>query len=61
MPDSDTVHVVLTVKFSKDIQNWLEEISPRIKLHVHPARQGNDVPNRVWKNAEVLYTTNVLP
>jgi phosphoglycerate dehydrogenase-like enzyme len=61
MPDSDTVHVVLTVKFSKDIQNRFEEISPRIKLHVHPARQGSDVPNRLWKNAEVLYTTNVLP
>ena len=61
MPDSDIVHVVLMVKFAKDIQNRLEEISPRIKLHVHPARQGNDVPSRVWKNAEVLYTTNVLP
>lgn len=61
MVDSDTVHVVTTLKFSRDIQNRLEEISPRIKLHVHPAKQGNDVPNRAWKNAEVLYTTNVLP
>jgi phosphoglycerate dehydrogenase-like enzyme len=61
MADSDTVHVVLTVKFSRDIQTRLEEISPRIRLHVHPARQSNDIPNRIWKNADVLYTTNILP
>lgn len=57
----DTVHVVTTIKFSKDILNRLEEISPRIKLHVHPARELSDIPNRVWKNAEVLYTTSILP
>ena len=61
MPDTDTVHVIITIKFSKDILNRFESISPRLKLHVHPARQLSDIPNKAWKNAEVLYTTNILP
>lgn len=61
MPDNDTVHVLITVKFNKDILNRLESISPRLKLHLHPARQFSDVPNRAWKNTEVLYTAHVLP
>ena len=57
----DTVHVVLTVKFDKETLARFEAISPRVKIHSHPAKQIGDVPNRVLKNAEVFYTVGVLP
>lgn len=61
MSETDTVHILSTIKFSRDIQNRLESISPRVKLHLHPARQLADIPSKAWKSAEVLYTTNILP
>ncbi len=57
----DTVHVVLTIKFDKETIARFEAISPRVKIHSQPAKQISDVPNRILKNAEVFYTSGVLP
>jgi phosphoglycerate dehydrogenase-like enzyme len=60
MPE-DIVHVLITTKFSKEHITRFEAISPRLKFYVHPARHLSEVPNKLWKIVEVLYTTHILP
>lgn len=61
MAQQDTVHVLATMKLSKDLQSRFQGVSPRIKLHVHPADEPGDIPRRIWDRAEILYSGNVMP
>lgn len=62
MPDSaDPIPVLVTVKFSDEILDSFRDVSDRIDLMVHPARQARDVPDDVWARAEVLYTLTAAP
>ncbi len=58
---TDTINVLITIKFHDDILDRFRAVSPQIKLRVHPADKAKDVPNKAWQQAEVLYTTNLLP
>jgi phosphoglycerate dehydrogenase-like enzyme len=57
----DPVEVLITVPFSEGLLNNLREVSPRLKIHVHPARRPEDIPADLWQRVEVLYTDRVLP
>jgi len=58
---TNPVHVLITVAFPEPLVSILREISPRLRLVVHPARRAGDVPAELWAQAEVLYTDSVLP
>lgn len=55
------VHVLITVAFPEPLVTILREISPRLRLTVHPARHPDEIPAELWAQAEVLYTDSVLP
>lgn len=59
MADSSTepIHVVVAMNFSDAILERLREISPRL----HIERHFPTVPDRAWPEAEVLYTSRILP
>ena len=57
----EPLHVLITVKLPDSILEPLQNISPQIRLHVHPAKQGGEVPAKLWKDAEILYTSGALP
>lgn len=55
------VEVLLTIPFNEDLLDDLKDISPRLRIHAHPARRPEDIPADLWASAEVLYTDRVLP
>jgi phosphoglycerate dehydrogenase-like enzyme len=57
----DPVEVLITVPFSEGLLDNLREISPRLKIHSHPARRPEEIPVDLWQRVEVLYTDRVLP
>jgi phosphoglycerate dehydrogenase-like enzyme len=62
MPDSsEPVPVLITVKFDAESLAAFREISSRIEILYHPTRQVSDVPDDVWAQAEVLYTSVMVP
>ncbi len=62
MPDSQSpIPVLLTISLDEELQQAIRDVSPRIELLYHPARQVSDVPDEYWERAEVLYTWNVIP
>jgi phosphoglycerate dehydrogenase-like enzyme len=54
-------HVLLTVPFPDGLIERLQAVSPEIKLHVHPARKGEELPEEILADTEVLYTIRTLP
>jgi phosphoglycerate dehydrogenase-like enzyme len=60
MAESD-VHVLVAVQFPEALLERIRAVSPRIKLTVHPAREGDELPDEALQDAEVLYTARALP
>ncbi len=52
-----TINVVVAADFSDEIMAQLREISPELNIERHFP----EVPDSVWKNAEVLYTIRHFP
>lgn len=59
MPDQ--IPVLVTTEFSDELLDSFRAVSDRIALHYYPARSVEDVPDNVWAQAEVLYTSSVVP
>ncbi len=58
MPNTgETVHVVVAMDFSDAIIERIRAVSSRLKVERHYP----DVPDKVWENAEVLYTLRHFP
>ncbi len=58
---NNIVNVLITHSFPEALITTLREVSPRLRLTVHPARKPEDIPPEEWARAEVLYTERVLP
>jgi phosphoglycerate dehydrogenase-like enzyme len=58
---NDSIPVLITVKFDAESLSAFRDVSSRIEILYHPARQVRDVPEDVWNRAEVLYTLRVVP
>jgi phosphoglycerate dehydrogenase-like enzyme len=58
---SSPVDVLVTMPFSTSLIKPLQEVSPLLRITVHPAKNINDVPNELWARCEVLYTDRVIP
>lgn len=39
----------------------MRNLSPRIKVSLHPANKVEDIPREIWQRAEVLYTDVLMP
>ncbi|MBI5928889.1 MAG: D-2-hydroxyacid dehydrogenase [Chloroflexi bacterium] len=57
----EPLHVLITVKLSDAMLERLENVSPQLRLHVHPAKLGSEVPSKLWKDVDILYTSGALP
>jgi phosphoglycerate dehydrogenase-like enzyme len=55
------VDVLITRPFSTSLTKPLQEVSPLLRITVHPAQNINDVPDELWARCEVLYTDRVIP
>ena len=61
MSATDTVRLLITVRFEDAILERFRAVSERVELLYHPAHQLSDVPEETWAEAEVLYTNGLLP
>lgn len=55
------IEVLTTVPFPDAVMQRLRELTPRIKINLHPAQRVEDVPVDLWDKIEVLYTDVLLP
>lgn len=55
------IEVLITVQFSEEEVERLRDVSPRLHITIHPAREVSEIPKEIWARAEVLYTDHVLP
>jgi phosphoglycerate dehydrogenase-like enzyme len=53
--------VLITLPLADPLVNQLREISPRLRITIHPARKAEDIPAEQWARCEVLYTNRILP
>jgi phosphoglycerate dehydrogenase-like enzyme len=53
--------LLVTIPFSETLVNRLHGVSPRLHVTHFPAQRAADIPDDLWKQAEILYTGHVLP
>jgi phosphoglycerate dehydrogenase-like enzyme len=57
MTSSDQTHVIVALDFSDAIMERIRAVSPKLKVDRHYP----DVPDKVWGDAEILYTLRHFP
>jgi len=55
------VEVLITLPFPDPLIQKLNNVSPRLHISVYKARKSEDIPEEVWRSAEILYTSRLLP
>ncbi len=55
------IETLVTIPFSEEIQSQLRSISPNLNFTFSASQRTSDIPEDVWKKAEVLYTGHILP
>lgn len=55
------VEVLITLPFAEPLVQKLRNVSPRLKISVYKPRKAEDIPDDIWRSAEILYTSRVLP
>jgi phosphoglycerate dehydrogenase-like enzyme len=55
------VEVLITLPIGTSLIKPLQEVSPRLRITVNPAKNINEVPEDLWKRCEVLYTDRIVP
>lgn len=55
------VPVLITLPFPAPLVERLQAVSPRLKIHVHPAQKASDLPADLLPDIEILYTHRALP
>jgi phosphoglycerate dehydrogenase-like enzyme len=55
------VDVLITLPFGPSLIAPLQEVSPLLRITVHPAQNINEVPEELWARCEVLYTDRIIP
>lgn len=61
MSEEKPLHILLTVSFPAELLKRIREISPDIKIHAHPTRNADELPEDLLHRIEVLYTISTLP
>ncbi len=55
------IEVLTTIPFPENVMQRLKEVSPHLKLTLHPAQKVEEIPADQWKDAEILYTDLLVP
>jgi len=55
------VDVLITLPFNSSLIQPLQEVSPLLRITIHPAKNINDVPDELWARCQVLYTDRIIP
>ena len=55
------INVLITVSIKSSLIKQLQEVSPLLRITVHPAETSDDVPDELWTRCEVLYTKGIIP
>ncbi len=55
------IPVLITLPFPAPLIDRLQAVSPRLKIHVHPATKASDLPAELLPDIEILYTHRALP
>ncbi len=58
---AEHLQVLITLPFADEILESIRAVSERIELLYHPTNDLDDVPDDVWRTANVLYTLHVVP
>lgn len=58
---SSPIDVLITVPISTSLTKPLQEVSPLLRITVHPAETIEQVPDELWSRCEVLYTKGIIP
>jgi phosphoglycerate dehydrogenase-like enzyme len=53
--------ILITIPLEENLVEEIQQVSKKLSITVHPARQGDEVPVELWKKADVLYTMYALP
>lgn len=58
---SSPIDVLITIPISTPLTKPLQEVSPLLRVTVHPADSVDNIPDELWSRCEVLYTQQVIP
>ena len=61
MPEEADVLVLMTVRFPDALLQRIRAVSPRLRVEVHPASSGDELPAGLLPDVEILYTVRALP
>ncbi|MGD8620775.1 MAG: D-2-hydroxyacid dehydrogenase [Anaerolineales bacterium] len=61
MTDEKPLHILFTVSFPAELMKRVRELSEDIKIHSHPTRDAEELPEDLLHRIEVLYTISALP
>jgi len=54
--------VLVTIPFESQWQEQLQKLSPRLHIELHTVHSAQEVPDSLWQDVEILYTTSkILP
>jgi len=56
-----SIDVLITIPFDTSLVQQLQEVSPSLRITIHPAKNVEDVPDELWSRCKVLYTDRILP
>lgn len=55
------IDVLITLPFPPALITKLQEVSPNLRITVHPAKKVDDIPDDLWTHTQVLYTNYIIP
>lgn len=61
MSEENPLHILITVSFPAELLQRVRELSPDIRIHSHPTRNADDLPEDLLHQIDVLYTISALP
>jgi phosphoglycerate dehydrogenase-like enzyme len=61
MTPMDKVYVLFTLPLENSSVERIKDVSPRLQVNVHPTSSGEDIPEELLADVEVLYTLHALP
>jgi phosphoglycerate dehydrogenase-like enzyme len=61
MTSMSDIHVLITLPFPEPLVERLAAVSHQLKIHVHPVRSAEELPEELLPETEILYTLSALP
>lgn len=58
---SEPKEILIAFPLEEELAAEIEAFSDKIKVSLHPARSGEEIPPEVWAKTEILYTLRAFP